>query len=146
MVDWGNIIGELVHKLATNIKRGQPSYIGTFLFHLYAHRNLLIDEEKTQWISHQFMRELQTTDSEPEMGHQGSNEEDLIELSNEERPVTKKQKLILGNRATRTRSTTKLVGCGTSTFTLEDNSVDAIIRSLEGVRSRIAEYKLQMRR
>ena len=36
VVDWGSIIGELVHKLATNIKRGQPSYIGPFLFNLYA--------------------------------------------------------------------------------------------------------------
>ena len=28
VVDWGSIIGELVHKLATNTKCGQPSYIG----------------------------------------------------------------------------------------------------------------------
>jgi hypothetical protein len=33
------------------------------------------------------MRELQTTDSEPEMGHEGSKEEAVVELSNEERPV-----------------------------------------------------------
>jgi hypothetical protein len=58
VVDWGNIIGELVHKLVTNTKRGQPSYIGPFLFHLYAHGNLLTDEEETQWTSHQLMREL----------------------------------------------------------------------------------------
>lgn len=36
---WGNIIGELVHMLAANITRGQPSYIGPFLFHLYEHEN-----------------------------------------------------------------------------------------------------------
>jgi hypothetical protein len=47
VVDWGNIIGELVHKLATNTKRGQPSYIGHFFFHLYVHGNLLTDEEET---------------------------------------------------------------------------------------------------
>jgi hypothetical protein len=35
VVDWRNIIGELVHRLATNTKRGQPSYIGHFFFHLY---------------------------------------------------------------------------------------------------------------
>jgi hypothetical protein len=145
VVNWGNIIGELVHKLPTNTKRGQPSYIGPFLFHLYAHRNLLTDEEETQWTSHQFMRELQTTDSEPEMGHEVSKEEDVVELSNEERTATKKRKLMLGNRATRTKSATKPVGGGTSTFTLEDNPVDAIIRDLEGVRSRIAEYELQIR-
>jgi hypothetical protein len=145
MVDWESIIGELVHKLATNTKRGQPSYIGSFLFHLYAHGNLLTDEEETQWTSHQFMRELQTTDSEPEMGHEGSKEEDVVGLSNEERSATKKRKLMLGNRETRTRSATKPLGGGTSTFTLEDNPVDAIIRDLEGVRSRIAEYELQMR-
>jgi hypothetical protein len=52
---------------------------------------------------------------------------------------------MLGNRATRTRSATKTVGGGTSTFTLEDNPVNAIIRDLEEVRSRIAEYELQMR-
>jgi hypothetical protein len=91
------------------------------------------------------MRELQTTDSEPEMGHESSKEEDVVELSNEERPATKKRKLMLGNRATRTKSATKPVGGGTFTFTLEDNPVDAIIRDLEGVRSRIAEYELQMR-
>jgi hypothetical protein len=145
VVDWGSIIGELVHKLATNTKRSQPSYIGPFLFHLYAHGNLLTDEEETQWISHQLMRELQTTDSEPEMGHEGSKEEDVLELSNEERPATKKRKLMLENRATRTRFATKPVGGGTSTFALEDNPVDAIIHDLEGVRSRIAEYELQMR-
>ena len=96
VVNWGSIIGELVHKLATNTKRGQPSYIGPFLFHLYAHKNLFTDEEKTQWTSHQFMRELQTTDSEPEMDYEGSKEEDGVELSNEKRPVTKKRKLMLG--------------------------------------------------
>jgi len=139
VVDWKNIIGKLVYKLATNTKRVQPSHIGHFLFHLHVHGNLLTDEEETQWTSHQFMRELQTTDSEPEMGHEGSKEEDVVELSNEEWPATKKWKLILENRAMRTRSATKPVGGGTSTFTLEDNPVDAIIRDLEGVRSRIEE-------
>ena len=43
VVDWENIIRELVYKLATNTKRGQPSFIGHFLFHMYAHGNLLID-------------------------------------------------------------------------------------------------------
>ena len=91
------------------------------------------------------MGELQTTDSETDMGHEGSKEEDVVELSNEERPTIKKRKLTLGNRATRTRSATKHVGGGTSTFTLEDNSVDAIILDLERVRSRIAEYEPQMK-
>ena len=90
------------------------------------------------------MRQLQTTDSKPKMGHEGSKEEDVVELSNEERPVTKKWKLMLGIRATRTRSATKTVEDGTSTFPLEDNPVDSIIRDLEGVRSRIASYMLQM--
>ena len=146
VVDWGSIIGELVHKLATNTKRGLPSYIGPFLYHLYAHGNLLTDEEETQWTSHQFMRELQTTDSEPEMGHEGSKEEDMAEFSNEERTVTRKRKLTLENRPTRTRSATKPIGGGPSTFTEEDNPVDAIIRDLEGVRLRMTEYKLQVRR
>jgi hypothetical protein len=79
------------------------------------------------------------------MGYKGLKEEDVVELSNEERPATKKRKLMLENRATRTKSTTKPVGGGTSIFTLEDNPVDAIIRDLEGVRSRIAKYELQMR-
>ena len=96
-----------MHKLATNTKRDQSSYIGPFLFHLYAHGNLLTDEEETQWTSHQFMREVQTTDSEPEMGHNGSKEEDMVKFSNEERTVTKKRKLMLENRPTRTRSATK---------------------------------------
>jgi hypothetical protein len=142
VVDWGSIVGEFVHKLATNTKHGQPSYIGFFLFHFYAHGNLLTDEEETQWTSHLVMRELQITDSEPEMGHEGSKEEDVVELSNEKRPATKKRNLMLENRATRTRSATKPIGGGTSTFTLEDNPVDVIIRDLEGVRSRIAEYDL----
>ena len=80
------------------------------------------------------------------MGHEGSKEENMAEFSNEERTVTKKQKLMLGNRPTRTRSATKPVGGGTSTFTENDNSVDVIIRDLEGVRYRMTEYKLQMRR
>ena len=109
-MDWGSIIRELVHKLATNTKRDQSSYIGPFLFHLYAHENLFTDEEETQRTSYQFMQELQTTDSEPEMGHYGSKEEDVVELSNEEWSVTKKRKLMLGNCATRTRSATKPVG------------------------------------
>jgi hypothetical protein len=144
-VDWGSIIGELVHKLATNTKRGHPSYIGHFLFHLYTRGNLFTDKDETQWTSHRFLRELQTTDSQPEMGYEGSKEEDVMELSNEEQTATKKRKLMLGNRATRTKSATKPVRGGTSTFTLEDNPVDVIIRDLDGVRSRIAEYELQMR-
>ena len=44
----------------------------------------------------------------------------------------------------RTRSATKVGGGGTSTFPLEDNPMDSIISDLEGVRSRIAEYELQM--
>ena len=91
VVDWGSIIGELVHRLATNTKRGQPSYIGHFLFHLYAHENLLTDEEETQWTGHQIMRELQTTDSEPEMGQEYSKEEDAADFNNKERPMSKKR-------------------------------------------------------
>ena len=71
-------------------------------------------------------------------------EEKVVELSNEERPVSKKRKLIGGNPATRTRSTTKTVEGGTSTLTSEGNLVDSIIRDLEGVRSRNAEYELYM--
>jgi hypothetical protein len=48
VVDWGNIIRKLVHRLAINTKRGQPSYIGPFIFHLYEHGNLLTNEEETQ--------------------------------------------------------------------------------------------------
>ena len=70
----------------------------------------------------------------------------MVELSNEERPVSKKKKLIGGNPTTRTRSATKAGGGGTPTFTLEDNPVDSIVCDLEGVRSRIAEYELQMQR
>ena len=79
-----------------------------------------------------------------ELGMEDSKEEDLVELSNDERPVSKKSKLIWGNRMTRTRYATKVGGGGTSTFTLEDNPVDSVIRDLEGVWSRIAEYELQM--
>ena len=59
VVDWGSIIVELVYKLATNTKRGHPSYIRHFLLHLDAHGNLLTDEDEILWTSHQFMRELQ---------------------------------------------------------------------------------------
>jgi hypothetical protein len=90
------------------------------------------------------MRELQTTDSQPEMGMEYSKEEYVAEFNNEEWPVSKKRNLMLENLATRTRSATKPGGCGTSTFILEDNPVDSIIRDLEGERSRIAEYELQM--
>ena len=48
ILDWESIIGELVHKLATNTKCGQPSYIGPFVFHLYAHGNLVTNEKRTQ--------------------------------------------------------------------------------------------------
>ena len=68
------------------------------------------------------------------MGHEGSEEENMLELSNKERPVTKERKLMLENRA---KSATMSVGGGTSTFTLEDNPVNVIIRDLEGVRSRM---------
>ena len=78
------------------------------------------------------------------MGHECSKEEDVVKLSNEERPVSEKLKLMWENRATRTRSATKPVGGGTSTFNLENNPVDSIICDLEGIRSRIAEYELQM--
>jgi chromosome segregation ATPase len=68
----------------------------------------------------------------------------VAEFSNEQRPVSKKRKLMLGNLATRNMSATMHGGGGTSTFTLEDNPVDSIIRDLEGVRSRIAENEWQM--
>ena len=71
-------------------------------------------------------------------------EEDVVELNNNKRLVSKKRKPIGGNPAMRTKSATKPRGGGTSTFTLEDSPVDSIIRDLEGVRSRIAEYELQM--
>ena len=58
VVNWKSIIGELVHRLETNTKRGQPSYFGLFLFHLYVQENLLTDEEKIQWTRHQIMHEL----------------------------------------------------------------------------------------
>jgi hypothetical protein len=74
----------------------------------------------------------------------GRKEEDVVELNNEERHVSKKKKLLGKNLATRTRSATKAGGGETSTFTLEDNPVDFIIRDLEKVWSRIAEYELQM--
>lgn len=48
VVDWENIIWELVHKLAANTNRGQPSYIGSFLFQLHAHGNLLTNKYKTK--------------------------------------------------------------------------------------------------
>ena len=79
------------------------------------------------------------------MGHESSKEEDMVEFSNEERTVTKKRKIMLENRPTRTMSATKPVGGGTSTFILEDNPVDAIIRDLERIRYRMTEYKLQIR-
>ena len=80
------------------------------------------------------------------MGHESSKKEDMAEFSNDERTVTKKRKLMLGNRPTRTKSAIQSVRGGTSIFTEEDNPVDAIIRDLEGVRSRMTEYKLQVRR
>ena len=144
VVDWESTIGELVHRLATNTKRGQPSYIGHFLFHPYRHGNLLTDEDQIQWTKHQIMLELQTTNSELEMDQEASKEEDAVELSDEERPMFKRRKLIGENPTTPTKSATKAGGGRTSTFTLEDNTVDSIIYDLEGVRSRIAEYELQM--
>ena len=52
----------------------------------------------------------------------------MVELNNDEQHVSKKRKLIGGYLATRTRSATKAEG-GISTFTLEDNLVDSIIRA-----------------
>jgi hypothetical protein len=49
VMDWESTIGELVHKLAANTKRGHPSYIDHFLFHLYKYENLFTYEEKIQW-------------------------------------------------------------------------------------------------
>ena len=80
------------------------------------------------------------------MGHESSKEENMAKCSNEERTVTRKRKLMLGNWSTQTRSATKPVRGGTSTFIEEDNLVDAIICDLEGVRSRMTEYKLQVLR
>ena len=134
VVDWGSIIGELVHILLVNMKRGQPSYIGPFLFHLYKHGNLLTMEDKILWTRHQIMWELQTTDSKPEAGQENSKYEETVELSNEERPMSKKKKLREGSPLARTK-----VAGGTSTFPSGDNPVDSIIRDLEAVRSQIAE-------
>jgi hypothetical protein len=64
---------------------------------------------------------------------QGRKEEDVVELNNDEWPVSKKRKLIGKNPRTQTRSATKAGGGGASTFTLEDNPVDSIILDLGGV-------------
>ena len=93
---------------------------------------------------YQIMRELHTTALEPKMGHEYSKEENVLIFSNEERPVSKKRKLILENSAMRTKSAIKPVGGGTSTFTLEDNPMDFIIRDLEGAHIRIVEYEVEI--
>jgi hypothetical protein len=90
--------------------------------------------------------EVPAIDSELEISQEYSKEEDVAEFSNKKWPVSKKKKPMLGNLVTRNRSATKSGGGGTSTFTLEDNPVDSIIRDLEGVRSQIAEYEQQMRK
>jgi hypothetical protein len=64
------------------------------------------------------MRKLHIIDLEPKM----DQEEEVVELNNEEWPVSKKRKLIGENPATWTKSATKAAGGETSTFTLEDNS------------------------
>jgi hypothetical protein len=78
------------------------------------------------------------------MGQRYSKKENVVEINNEERPVSKKWKMMLENLAMQTRSATKPGGGRTSTFILEDNPIYFIIRDLKGVRSRIAEYELQM--
>lgn len=78
------------------------------------------------------------------MGHEYSSDKDVVEFSNEEWPVSKKRKLMLRHLATWTRSATKPGGGGTATFILDDNPMYSIIRGLEGVLSRIAEYELEM--
>lgn len=144
VVDWGSIIGEVVHKLATATKRGQPSYIGPFLYHLYEHGNLLTEEETVQWAGHQIMRELQTTDSEPDLGPDESKEEEVIEVSTEEQPAAKKRKTTEGTPATRTRSATRVVEAGTDSQPRGEVSLDAIIRDLEGVRDRWRANEVQL--
>lgn len=78
------------------------------------------------------------------MGNEYSSDEDVVKFSNEEWPVSSKKKLMLRHLATWTKSATKPGGGGTATFILDDNPVYSIIRGLEEVLSRIAEYELEL--
>ena len=57
------------------------------------------------------MWELQTTDSKPKVGQEDSKDEETLELSNEERPMSKKRKLREGSPLVGTKA-----AGGTSTF------------------------------
>jgi hypothetical protein len=142
MVDWGHLVGDQVHKLASITKRGLPTYIGPFLFHLYDQQNLLTVEEETQWTSHQILRELQTADSESEDGQEDSKEEEAVEISDEELPISRKRKLMEETPPVRTRAAARAAAGEASTA--RAHPLDSIIQGLIEVRNLNPNQELQL--
>lgn len=46
-VDWGKVIGDMVHKLVGGVGKAKGSPLSPFLYHLYKHEGLLTPEEET---------------------------------------------------------------------------------------------------
>ena len=141
-VDWAVIIHELVQRLVGAARRGQPSYVSPFLFHLYRHRKVLTSEEETLWETHDLMMEMQATDSEPEAGEEEAEDSETLLLGMSEAPSAKKKALAEENSpAHRTRAASR-AAVGTPTkLRITHNPVDPILRDLEEVRSRLAAYE-----
>ena len=134
------MIAELVQRMVGSVRRGHPTYIGPFLFHLYQYHKVLTQEEKTMWETHSAMAELEATDSEPEAPT--DDEEDQNDTSDEEeKPSKKKSRMrepeVKGSPATRTRSAIKAVVDRPARMQLRDTSLDSIIRDLEEVRVKV---------
>ena len=144
VINWGQLIRDVVHRLAQAAKRSQPAYVSTYLFHLYYHASVLTVEEDALWEAHQIMIELETTDSEPEEPEEVRG--DVVVVSDGEEPAPKKRKRVIveGSPSLRTRAATRAAVAGPSRMSAGENPVDPILRDLEEVRSRMAAYELTM--
>ena len=144
VVDWSQILRDLVQRLVLAARRGQPTYVGPFLFHLYHHGSTLTREEEALWEAHQFMVELQTTDSEPDEPQEDAK---TVTVSDEERTVRKRRRSspVEVSPPVRTFITPRSVSAGPFGTGKTSNPLEHIIRDLEGVQSQITDYEELLR-
>ena len=83
LVDWGLMFRDLAHKLVAKAGKAKPTPMCPFVFHLYHNRDILIEEEDTDYRAAQELISYRITpDLEPKL-HLGSEREDE-EIGNSE--------------------------------------------------------------
>ena len=146
-VNWAVLLRDLVQRQVGAAKRGQPTFVSTFLFHLYHHRRVLTLEEEGLWGTHQDLIELDASDSEPDALEE-EQELDVVNVSEEETPSGKRRRPATqgmeGTPASRTQAANRGTTGTPSRPATGVNPLDTIIHDLEGVRLQLDRYEFTL--